>query len=51
MLRSEAESGLGEDSAVEGRPVLDTLEPVFHDRSQLARDAAETPVAGAVLHV
>ena len=46
----DAESGLGEESVDESGPVLDALEPVLHDRGQLARCAAGSKVAEAVLH-
>jgi hypothetical protein len=45
----EAESGLGEELADEGGPVLDALEPVLHNGGQLAGPAAGAQVAAASL--
>src|SRR5271157_5727438 len=49
-LGFEGEAGLGEEPVDEGGPVLDALEPVFHDRGELVY-VAGGEVAQAVLHV
>jgi hypothetical protein len=48
--RSEGQSGLGEEPADEGGPVLDALEPALDDRGELVH-VADSEVAQAVLHV
>jgi hypothetical protein len=47
----DVESGLGEEPVDVGGPVLDLVEPVLHDRGQLAHGAAGAEIAQAVLHV
>ena len=49
-VRVQGQSGLGQESADEGGPVLDALEPVLDDRGELVH-VAGGEVAQAVLHV